>query len=447
MTGSRKLLDISLNGQRGSEMSILNTATSGMLANSSWLSNISQNVANANSTGYKNQDTDFSALVDQAGQGSAGAGVTTTTTSLNSLQGQIQSTSTTTDLAVQGAGFFVVSNAAGDTFLTRDGSFVPDASGNLVNSAGYYLMGANTLGATSSTSVNSIAQLQTVNIDGVGESAAPSTSASMVANLDSNATPNAAAVTQTVPQTYTSETTMVAYDTLGNPHTLDMYFTNISTPTTPNTWQLDVYDTATNPGPPYTTPPQTQTLTFDPTTGALSPSTGAGNGSPMTILVGGGALVPPTTSGTNVSLDLSNMTQLAAGFAVSSATINGSAPGTMTGVAISASGVMSFQYSNGSSQNAYQIPLANVPSPDNLTSAPGDAYQTSSASGALQIGNAGSGGLGSIDSSSLEQSTVDLATELTSMVEAQSSYEANSKAFQTGSDILSILNNLSNSGG
>jgi len=416
-------------------MSILNSAVSGMMANTNWLSNISQNVANANSTGYKNADTEFSALVDQnlidqTGQTFSGAGVTSTTMSLNSLQGQIESTSTTTDLAVQGAGFFVVSNAAGDTFLTRDGSFVPDASGNLVNSAGYYLMGANTQGTTSSASVTSVDQLQKVNVDGAADSAAPSTSATMVANLPSTATAVAAAnlpSTNSATSQYTDETTMVAYDNLGGAHTLNVYFTN----TGPNTWQVDVYDSgaaAAGGGFPYSSGPlATETLNFNPTTGALA------SGSPVTI---------PVPGGQSVSLGLGQTTQLATSFGVNSATINGSAPGTMTGIAINASGVMSFQYSNGSSQNAYEIPLANVPSPDNLTSVPGDAYQTNFASGALQIGNAGSGGLGSIDSSSLEQSTVDLATELTSMVQAQSSYEANSKAFQAGAQILDILNNL-----
>jgi flagellar hook protein FlgE len=415
-------------------MSILNTAVSGMLANSSWLSSISQNVANANSDGYKNLETDFSALVDQSpGQISTGAGVTSTTMSLNSLQGQIESTSTTTDLAVQGSGFFVVSNSAGDTFLTRNGTFVPDASGNLVNSAGYYLMGASTLGATSNASVNSVAQLQKVNVDGAADSAVPSTSATMVANLPSTATAVAAAnlpSTNSATSQYTDETTMVAYDNLGGAHTLNVYFTNTGS----DTWEMDVYNSgaaAAGGGFPYSSGPlATETLNFNPTTGALA------SGSPLSI---------PIPGGQAVGLDLSKTTQLAASFAVNSATINGSAPGTMTGVAINASGVMSFQYSNGSSQNAYVIPLANVPSPDNLTTSLGDAYQTNEASGPLQVGNAATGGLGSIDSSSLEQSTVDLATELTSMVEAQSSYEANSKAFQTGSDILSILNNLKSS--
>ena len=118
-------------------MTILNTSVSGMSADSNWLSSISQNVANANTTGYKNVETDFSTMVDQVASGSVeGAGVQTSTISLNSLQGSIVTSQTATNLAVQGAGFFVVSDSAGDLYLTRNGSFVPDASGNLVNSAG-----------------------------------------------------------------------------------------------------------------------------------------------------------------------------------------------------------------------------------------------------------------------------------------------------------------------
>ena len=331
---------------------------------------------------------------------------------------------------MQGAGFFVVSNAAGETFLTRNGSFVPDASGNLVNSAGYYLMGVNSQGAASGLSVNSLSELQMVNVAGAADSATPSTSATMVANLPSTATAVAAAnlpSTNSATSQYTDETTMVAYDNLGGAHTLNVYFTN----TGPNTWEADVYDSgaaATGGGFPYSSGPlATQTLNFDPATGALA------SGSPLTI---------PVPGGQPMSLNLTQTTQLAASFGVNSATINGSAPGTMTGIAINANGVMSFQYSNSSSVNAYVIPLAKVRARTTSPPPPGDAYQTNAASGALQLGNAETGGLGSIDSSSLEQSTVDLATELTSMVEAQASYQANSKVFQTGSDILSILNNL-----
>ena len=124
-------------------MSILNTSVSGMQANSNWLSTISQNVANSNTTGYKNVETDFSSLVDQIADGDQSfGGVSTRAVSLNALQGNVVSTSTATDLAVQGSGFFVVSDSSGTLYLTRNGSFTPDASGNLVNSAGYYLMAA-----------------------------------------------------------------------------------------------------------------------------------------------------------------------------------------------------------------------------------------------------------------------------------------------------------------
>ena len=128
-------------------MSILNTSVSGMQADSNWLSSISQNVANANTTGYKNVETDFSTLVDQIANGVQDfGGVSTSQVSLNALQGSVVSNSTPTNLAVQGAGYFVVSDSGGALYLTRNGSFTPDASGNLVNSAGYYLMAANASG-------------------------------------------------------------------------------------------------------------------------------------------------------------------------------------------------------------------------------------------------------------------------------------------------------------
>ena len=118
---------------------------------------------------------------------------------------------------------------------------------------------------------------------------------------------------------------------------------------------------------PYSSGPlATGTLTFNTTTGALQ------TGSPLSI---------PVPSGQTVSLDLSSATQLSSPFAVTSATIDGNAPGTLDGVSISQNGVLSLQYSNSTSQDAYIIPLANVPSPDNLTSVLGDAYQTNAAIG------------------------------------------------------------------
>ena len=412
-------------------MSVFNTSVSGMLADSNWLSTISQNVANANTTGFKNVETEFSSLVDSSpGSTPQVAGVSTSMISLNNLQGAVESTQTVSNLAVQGAGFFIVSDASGDIYLTRNGSFVPDAQGNLVNSAGYFLMGADTTNTSGTATINSISGLTKVNVQGAAATATASTAAKIVANLPSTAAIVPAAnlpSTNSVGAQYTDETTLTAYDNLGGSHTINLYMSNLGG----GQWEVAAYDNAAaTPGAgfPYTGGPlATTTLTFSTTTGALS------GGSPMAI---------PVPGGQTLNLDLSQATQLASSFGVTSATINGNAPGTMSGFSISPSGVMSFQYNNGSSVNAFVIPLADVPSPDNLTSLIGGAYSTNYASGNLQVNNADSGGLGTINDSSLESSTVDLAVELTNMIQAQSAYQANSKVFQTGANLFDTLNNL-----
>jgi flagellar hook protein FlgE len=412
-------------------MSILNTSVSGMQADSNWLSTISQNVANSNTTGYKNVETDFSSLVDQIADGDQSfGGVSTRAVSLNALQGNVVSTSTATDLAVQGSGFFVVSDSGGTLYLTRNGSFTPDASGNLVNSAGYYLMAANVQNGASPLAANSLTGLQKVNVVNAGQTATATTAGSLTANLPSTATAVAAAnlpSTNSASSTYTAATSLVVYDNLGGSHTINLYFTNTGS----NTWEVDAYDAAdasAGAGFPYSSGPlATQTLNFNPTTGALS------SGSPLSFTV---------PDGQTMNVDISNLTQLAAGFNVSAATANGNAPSGISGVSISTSGSVMFNYANGTSAAAYDIPLANVVSPDNLASVNGSAYLPTSSSGPVYLGTAGGGGFGNIESSSLESSTVDLATELTDMIQAQSAYEANSKVFQTGANILDVLNGL-----
>lgn len=410
-------------------MSILNTSVSGMLADSNWLSSISQNVANSNTTGYKNVETDFSSLVDQIAGGDPDfGGVATSQLSLNSLQGNVVSTATPTDLAVQGSGFFVVSNSGGEVFLTRNGSFTADAAGNLVNSAGYYLMAAPS--GASPLAANSLSGLQKVNVNSAGETATATTAGSLTANLPATAAPVAAANLPSVnsaSSTYTEATSLVVYDNLGGAHTINLYFAN----TGGNTWEVDAFDASAasvGGGFPYSSGPlATGTLNFNPTNGTLS------SGSPLLI---------PVPNGQTMSLNLGGMTQLSAPFNVSSATANGAAPSGVTGVSIAPDGTLTFNYANGSSSAGYDIPLANVASPNNLTSVNGDAFQANSASGPVYLGTAGGAGFGSIQSSALESSTVDLATELTEMIQAQSSYEANSKVFQTGADILDVLNGL-----
>jgi flagellar hook protein FlgE len=409
-------------------MSIMGAAVSGMNADTTWLASISQNIANANTTGYKNNETSFEALVDQTSSASYdAAGVSTNTMSLNTMQGiVVGGQSSVTDLAVQGNGYFVVSNSSGDTFLTRDGSFVPDASGNLVNSDGYFLMGYNIQNGPATISANSYAGMSIVNVDSASEKATPSTAGTFSANL---------------PTTSTSgpfSTSLTAYDNLGNAQNLTLQWTYSSA----NTWQLQVLP------PGSTTPIATATLNFDPTTGKLSNITGATGTNVSTSGTNNTTLNFPVPNGQSLALDLSGMTQLgsggggSSGYTVNTANVNGNGPSSVTGVTIGTDGTLSFQFTNGQTVAGYQIPLATVPSPDSMTSVSGNAYQPNFASGQVKIGTAGQAGFGSIQSSSLESSTVDLATELTAMINAQSAYQANSKSFQTGATLLDVLNNL-----
>jgi len=408
-------------------MAVMNTSVSGMMGDSNWLSSISQNVANSNTTGYKNVDTEFTALVDQAGSATdPGMGVSTGLVHYNSVQGSVVGSSTNTNLAIQGSGFFLVSDSSGTIFLTRNGSFTPDASGNLVNSAGDYLMG---YAASAGPSTNSLASLQKVNVTGGGLTATATTTGSFTGNLPSTAVPVAAAnlpSANSASSVYTDATSVTAYDDLGAAHTLDVYFTNTGS----NTWEVDIFDHANasaSGGFPYSSGPlATQTLTFNPTTGALT------GGSPISISVPGGS---------TMSLSLGSMTQLASSF-TANATSNGNAPETISGYSFSPNGTLTFQYSSGPSQVGFYIPLGNVPSPDNLTSSAGGALAANAQSGSISIGTPGTGGLGQIEASSLENSTVDLATELTEMIQAQSAYEANSKVFQTGANIFDVLNQI-----
>jgi flagellar hook protein FlgE len=416
-------------------MSLMGTAVSGMLGDTNWLSSISQNVANANTTGYKNAETEFETLVDQAGGASGSlAGVKTSLRSLNSLQGSVVGTSTTTDLAIQGDGYFVVTDSSGAYYLTRNGSFVPDANGNLVNSAGYYLMG-NAAGSGQADSVPT----EKVNITASGDLPTATTSGTLTVNVPSTSSVVAAANLPSVyPNTanvsYTAETSVTAYDDLGGAHTINVYLTNTgpNTATPPqDTWEITAYDAAdasTTGGFPYSAAPLAHnTLDFSPTSGALT------SGSTFNI---------PVPSGQTLALNVGGMTQQAAAFSVGTNTTNGNAPSSLKGVTISSNGTLDFQYSNGASNAAYDIPIATVASEDNLTSFNGNVYQANQNSGSIIYSTAGTGGLGTIVSSSLENSTVDLATELTNMIEAQSAYQANSKVFQTGANLLDILNGL-----
>ena len=408
----------------------MRTATSGMAAQSSRLSTVADNIANVNTTGYKQASTEFETILgQQATHDYMSGGVTAHVMQATNAQGALRGTTSVTDLAINGNGFFVVSNDAGSSFLTRAGAFVPDSNGNLVNTAGYKLMGYPE-GDTVASGLPGIGGTTAVNIGQLSLTAKASTVGSFTANVPSTATATAAANLPSA-NAATAETvgksSIVAYDNLGAPVMLDVYFNK----TAGNTWEVAVFDKSTasaSGGFPYSSGPlTTSTLSFDPTTGKLP------SGTAISVAVPNGA---------TVDLDLSNTTQLAAPYSVIDAAVNGNAPSAVQRVEIDDDGMMYAIYDSGTRVPTYKIPLANVRSPNNLTALSGNVYSESGDSGGIVVGDAKTGGLGKIASSSLEDSTVDLANELATMIESQRGYTANSKVFQTSADLIDVLVNL-----
>ncbi|MFK4767090.1 flagellar hook-basal body complex protein [Rhizobium sp. ZW T2_16] len=147
-------------------------------------------------------------------------------------------------------------------------------------------------------------------------------------------------------------------------------------------------------------------------------------------------------NGDEFTINLSSTTQLATDFVIGSASVNGSAASATIGYSITEDGTIYAQYGNGDLEALYRIALASVESPDNLAVLSGNAYRTTASSGVVTLGYGGQSGFGSIVSGALETSNVDLASELTEIIEAQRSYTANSKVFQTGSDMMGSLLDL-----
>jgi flagellar hook protein FlgE len=260
-------------------------------------------------------------------------------------------------------------------------------------------------------------------------SATPSTEGIFNSNL-----PNAApVVTGTLPSAnalaseYTEKSSMVVYDNLGGEVILDVYYTK----TAANTWELTVFnqaDAAPGTSFPYSSGPlTTQAMTFDGTTGDLiAPAN-------FTVAVPGGQ---------NLTIDISGMTQLSTEFLVSDLDVNGNAPATIERIDFSNDGILYAQYSDGTTRDLYQIALGSVASPDQLVALSGNVFQTSDMSGEVRIGFPNSNGNGALKSGAVETSNVDIAEELTEMVQSQRNYTANSKVFQTGSDLMDVLLNL-----
>ncbi|MGF6172737.1 flagellar hook protein FlgE [Ensifer sp. 4252] len=395
----------------------MRTGVSGMNAQSNRLGTVAENIANANTTGYKRASTEFSSMILPSGGGNYNSGGVETQVRYSiSQQGGTSYTTSSSDLMINGGGFFIVQGNGGENFLTRAGSFVPDKDGNLVNTAGFKLMGYEyKAGADPTVVVNGFDGLTEVKLKDEGLVASGSTKGAMDANL-----PSGAAINDQ------SKTSMVVYDSQGNTRILDFTYTK----TAANAWSLNVVDRTSG------TPIGTQTMTFDAAGKRLTATPATLTTTAITNLPGTGANLGALT------IDTTKTTQLGGDFTSSGGGIDGSKPSKMSGFEIDKEGVVYVKYGDGNLIPKFRIALATVQSPDRLLPQSGNVYSQGTDSGVIVTGFAGSGAFGNIQSKALENSNVDIANELTSMIEAQRNYTANSKVFQTASDLLEVLVNL-----
>lgn len=467
---------------------LMRTSVSGMNAQATRLSAVSENLANANTNGYKQTTTEFSSQIlpsspNQYNSGAVEANVRT----LVSEQGGISYTANSTnskkvDLAISGNGFLVVNDGstkggANGNYLTRAGSFTQQADGSLVNAAGYTLMGYPIKTGATDYTLNGYAGLQPVNLRASLLSATPTTKGDLTANLNKEkpivdkasadvTTPGEITTTPTAASntviTYTSASSITTYDNTGKAVTLDIYYTK----TADNTWEVAVFNhadasPATGDGASLTAPfpyaggaaaPKgplmTTTLTFDASSGKLSKvgtanvDTVARNGFLNIDLRSSNANAVNKLNGSQIALNVSDFTQFSKDYLPLAATVNGNPAEVIDKVSVGKDGTVTATFTSGTSRDLYKIPLAMVAAPDNLTGVSGNAYYAGVESGTILMGFGGSGGLGTLQSGALENSTVDMASELTTMIESQRSYTANSKVFQTGSEIMDVLVNL-----
>lgn len=421
----------------------MQTGISGLTANGNKVSAISSNIANANTVGYKRSFV--SMVTSTAATGSAGTpkGVRGVEGTEVSTQGSFQSTSNATDLYISGEGMFVVAKTPNDPneanyMLTRAGEFSPDENGYLVNSAGYYLHGYKYDTAGDSIGVvdrNSFADMEAVNVNEVGMQSSATTSISVSGNMPSQATGLA---TPGSPFTHSAD----VYSPLGDKGKMVFSWQPTSTE---NVWTMQISDADGNA---Y----GTVDVTFDdsgsnaggiasysnvtslataPATFAFDTATGqatidVNNGStPSTVSVDIGT--PGTSDG---------MTQFAGDYTPPETTVDGSTAGSLVRTEISENGDVTGIFDNGTRKALYQIPLADVQNENGLSAVDGNSFSLSRDSGTMTLLEAGTGSAGTVVSNALERSNVDIATELTDLIQTQRAYSSNAKIITTADEML-----------
>lgn len=416
---------------------MMRTGVAGMNAQANRLTGVADNVANVSTAGYKRTDTQFSDLVMPSTRNAyQSGGVTTTVRHDISMQGAGRGTGKPGDIMLEGNGFFRVQDESGTEYLTRAGSFQRNGEGYLQNAGGFYLLDETGKRVVIKGGAGELLQGQvTKNIN-------------LTANLQSDKVAIKRTGTDSVPfdakneKTYHLKKSATVYDEQGTAVNVDFYYTK----TDDNTWEMHacVNSIDANGDPQVDElliPPQT--LTFGKDGNITAPTTPLTINVPNVNKTSGAVTTFPVTI--NMAAKDNNgktsMTQIGANFTFD-AEADGFAPGTYKGFSFGTNGEIQVSYSNSQVRTIGTVGLSTVTAPDSLIPITGTVFQAVPEAGGQTFGHPGEGTFGVLRSGMLEESNADIGDELTDMIEAQRNYTANSKVFQTGSEVMDVIVNL-----
>lgn len=427
--------------------SALYAGVSGLNAQSSAMATVADNITNINTVAYKGVEAQFRTLVTDGRSASSysAGGVAATPITQVTKQGLPQATGSSTDLAINGDGFFITRTGVSPNdpvAYTRAGSFKPDEQGFMRNSSGMYLYGWRLDATGNYTNTGSVDALQPVRLSDLVGTAAPTTKLEARINLQSDA--NAYAGTYAagnlasgaVTPTFTRPFTI--YDSQGGSHQLNMSFLK----TGPNTWQMETYATPASDVTAAGGLLASGTLKFNGDGSLDKAGSTPALFAPLNITYTNNATSVPIKLDLGDDGGINGLTS----FGQPSSMIRGGADGGILGniaaTDISPDGVVSAIFDDGSTRKVFQLPIATFPNPNGLTRVSGNAYTGNRSSGTMTMNAPGQLGAGKLLSNTLEASTVDLASEFTNMIRFQRAYSAASKIITTVDDMLREVSDL-----
>jgi flagellar hook protein FlgE len=396
-------------------------AVSGMNAASNNLDVIGNNIANSETTGFKSGSVSFA---DVFASSQVGLGVKVAAVTQNFSDGTVNSNGNALNVAISNNGFFRLVDDSGAVHYSRDGNFSKNASNQLVNNSGLHVSGYAATGTP--PTIQQGTQPVNLTIPTAGLAAQATTTATMVAKLTSSAPILTDANFNTADSsTYSFSQPMTSYDSQGNPHNISTYFVK----TADNTWQVHAVDSSSTAAAQ-----NLGTLQFD-TSGQLTATSATTFNINMASING--------SSASSFALNLTGtQQQYATASSVSSQTANGYKAGDLTKYAINNDGTITGTYSNGQTQLLGQVVLANFANPQGLKSDGNNTWSATAESGQAIVGTAGNGNFGTLTSSALEGSNVDLSKELVNMIVAQRDYQSNAQTIKAQNAIMQTLVSL-----